>query len=809
MLAALTSWLHGIRHRASRSEWAIRHLGLPVSHGTAEDPGLLLIQIDGLARTQLETAIASGRMPHLAELIRTEGYVLHSIYPGLPSTTPSVQAELYYGVRCGVPAFSFQNRATGKVVSMFEPEVVKEFERDFSARGENLLKGGSSWSNIYSGGAADEECHFCISTLGVQDLFRTKGLPARLGLSLLHLPSMIRIAGLVLLELAIGAGDAIWGICRGQSPFLEAGAVLSRMCVGVAVRELLRIGGRLDLARGLPVIHMNFLGYDELSHRRGPGSWFAHWSLRGIDASIASLCRAAHRSRRRDYQVWIFSDHGQERTKSFETEHPGGVPALISECLSGSISASGSAFSWHPASRLQDGWNRRGGREPCPGTDAFSIAAMGPVAHVYVKEAIDDDAKRAAARCLVERGKIPAVLFLRSDGEVIWTDGQGEAAASRDLGPRLGGYAPALRAEIARDLVLLCRNENAGDFVLLGCRGEGECWTFAAERGSHGGIGPDETRGFLLTPPGTRLPEDAADFVRPESLRAAVFHHLGRTRLSEGILPAAPKGTLKLMSYNVHGCCGMDGRISPRRIARIISRQNPDVVALQELDRGRLRSREEDQANVIAGLLGYHVVFCPTVTAGSEGYGHAVLSRYPLETVKVADLPSETRGIWVENRRALWTRLDFHGVRIHVVTTHLGLSGKERRMQMTALLGPDWLGSVPQNEPAILCGDLNCLPGSASHRIATRKFQDVAGRRRCATFSSIRPIVRLDHIFVSTQFTPEKVHVVQDLLARVSSDHLPVVAELTLAGSSGPASDQESASDSVFSSVENSTGFVR
>jgi endonuclease/exonuclease/phosphatase family metal-dependent hydrolase len=74
----------------------------------------------------------------------------------------------------------------------------------------------------------------------------------------------------------------------------------------------------------------------------------------------------------------------------------------------------------------------------------------------------------------------------------------------------------------------------------------------------------------------------------------------------------------------------MDGRVSPRRIARVIKAQQLDVVALQELDLGRRRSRAEDQAAIIARELGMHVVFCPTVTRGEEHYGHALLSRHPL-----------------------------------------------------------------------------------------------------------------------------------------------------------------------------------
>ncbi len=754
---------------------------IPVFEGTAEDPGLLLIQIDGFPREELEIAMREGRMPFLAGLHKRSTYGLTTFYPGVPSTTPAVQAELFYGVRAGVPAFSFQNRATGKIVSMFDPKLAREFEADFSARGENLLTGGSSWSNIYSGGASPEECHFCISSFRLKNWFNQKHYFAKVIFSLLHLPSLIRIAGLILLEFVLGIADALWGICKGRKLTMELGAILSRMCVGVAVRELLGIGGRLDLARGLPIIHLNFLGYDELSHCRGPKSWFARWSLRGIDSAIADLYHAAHRSQRRDYQVWIFSDHGQDETKSLEEEFSGGLRKIIADCLSSGEALTTQSFhKTYPTSRWLYERDRRRAKQDDTAEEEFSLACMGPVGHVYVRRPMGDQERHALARRLVEQGKIPAVVHLCSDGSVIWHDPEGEAVVPGELAERLTCYGPALRREMANDLLQLAKNENAGDLILFGFNGAGECWTFAAERGSHGGLGPQESHGFLMTPPATPLPKGSEDFVRPEGLRNAVFHLLGKQTMESWSFQPSTSSRLKVMSYNVHSCSGMDGRISPRRIARVIAQVNPDIVALQELDNGRIRTRGEDQANLIANVLGYHVVFCPTVTRGEERYGHAVLSRWPLETVKVAELPSLPGGLWPEKRGALWTRLQFHGMRVHVVTTHFGLSSAERKAQMGALLGTDWLGAIPEEDPVILCGDFNCRPGDAPHRLATASLHDVAGPKGYSTFSSLQPIMRLDHIFVSRHFESQLARVVDNHLTRVSSDHLPLVAELMM-----------------------------
>jgi endonuclease/exonuclease/phosphatase family metal-dependent hydrolase len=117
---------------------------------------------------------------------------------------------------------------------------------------------------------------------------------------------------------------------------------------------------------------------------------------------------------------------------------------------------------------------------------------------------------------------------------------------------------------------------------------------------------------------------------------------------------------------------------------------------------------------------------------------------------------------------------------INIVTTHLGLSARERLIQMQTLLGPDWLGPILDTEAIVLCGDFNLPPGTAPYRLAADRLRDVAsnGSEALHTFISTRPFARIDHIFVSAHFTTEGVSVIRDYLTRVSSDHLPLLADL-------------------------------
>ncbi len=799
--ASFSRW----RRRLSRNEWAIRNLGLTPSEGTSEAPGLLMIQIDGLAREQLERALATKRMPFLERLLRREGYGMHTFYSGLPSTTPAVQAELFYGVPSAVPAFSFFDRTLKKLGRMWDPEWAKAREAECAKQGEGLLKGGSSWSNIYTGGAEQWESHFCAASIGLGDMWRTKKIRNIFVFIVLNLGAAFRIAWLLMVEFSVGIADMLRAISRGRRPDRELMLLISRVFVGVGLRELLTISGEIDVTRGLPIVHINFVGYDEEAHVRGPASRLAHYGLRGIDRAIKHIVRAAHRSVRRDYAVWIFSDHGQEITRSFPDEFPGGIEGVLRSCLEISqrhdLAWRARSNAWNSSQWLSRGRfnqarlerERVADQRMQEGEKAFTVAAMGPMGHVYFSEPKTEAQRRALAQRLVSQGNVPGVLVRAEDGTITWYHRGGETRVPDEVPPLLP-HPLKLREQIARDLVVFCENPNIGDLVLVGWSPSLDAaWSFAPERGAHGGFGPRETQGFALLPAHTPLPDGAEQFIRPAALRTAALYHLGRCETPACHTLEEPRLVVRLMTYNVHGCSGMDGRVSPRRVARVIRGEMPDIVALQELDLGRRRSRAEDQAAIIARELGMHAVFCPTVTRGEEHYGHALFSRWPIEVVKRARLPHDPSSWWQEPRSAIWARVEVGGRVINVITTHLGLGPRERVLQVAALLGPDWLGGIAPGDPVLLCGDFNALPGSAPYRLIATRLKDaqatVAGHRPLSTFSSVRPLVRLDHIFLSGELDRQQVRVVRNDLTRVASDHLPLLADFRVV----PAADDTSA----------------
>lgn len=237
----------------------------------------------------------------------------------------------------------------------------------------------------------------------------------------------------------------------------------------------------------------------------------------------------------------------------------------------------------------------------------------------------------------------------------------------------------------------------------------------------------------------------------------------------------------RLLTYNVHRCLGMDRRHSPARIAAVIASCKPDIVALQELDVGRVRSGGVDQARIIATELGMALHFHPALKLADELYGDAILAAAPMRLVRTGALPGPNRRREAEPRGALWAQIEIDGRRIDVINTHLGLNARERVLQMQELLGKDWLGAAGGG-PLILTGDFNAVPRSRPYRLAAGHLGDaqrLAGSRRPApTFPSRLPVLPLDHIFVSAGVNVVRTEALRTPETRLASDHLPLMADL-------------------------------
>jgi endonuclease/exonuclease/phosphatase family metal-dependent hydrolase len=821
ILFRLEVWRRRIRRVFTRGGVLRRIFGLEISPGSSPNaPGLLLLQIDGLAYRQLERALSNNRMPFLASLLRREGYRLVSMYSGLPSSTPAVQGELYYGVPCAVPAFGFLDRKRKNLVLMYDDEAALQTEEELRKQGgEPLLKGGSSWMNVFSGGAAVEETHFCAVTFGARQMLNYRSI-ARLLISVVaHLPSAVRVLVMTAMELVLAVLDMLRAVLAGENLVKEIKFIVSRVIIAAGLREVLTLGATIDLNRGLPIIHVNFLGYDERSHRRAPSSRFAHGELRRIDRAFKRLYHAAEASDRRDYQVWFFSDHGQETVRSVEEERPDGIGEIIHNALraldvSGLEGCISCGTEWNSSwlgkrrirKKLED-HEKPDDQSPAAEND-FTVVARGPVGHLYFARARgngEGDRSGCAhqvppeawskgtnvewnarlARWLVQREGVPGVVYLSGPGEATWVHPKGSVRLPEQA-MEFFPHPQNVRLELGRDLVRLCEHPNAGDLVLLGWHPEEPPWTFPLERGAHAGPGQDETQGFAVLPGHAQLPVQPGAVVRPATLRAAAIQATGRAASTAtevlrtvGRMDGAGARTIRLLTYNVHSCIGLDGRLSRARIVRIIRGFDPDIVALQEVDIARKRSGGEDQARLMADDLQMNVEFCTTVSNGRERYGHALMSRLPIESLSCGRLTAvgKRRG---EPRGALLARVMMDSAQVYVLNTHLGLTRLERERQVEELLGPSWAGQVPAGMPLVICGDFNMLPRSRAYARMTTEMRDAGAQDGYPTFVSAYPFTRIDYIFVNDRVKIESVRAPRNSLTSVASDHLPLIAELKI-----------------------------
>ncbi len=768
-------------------EWKIRLLGLKRNTEHPGRRGLILVQIDGLSYADLKRAMGRKHMPFLHRLIRREHYHLRRMYSGIPSNTPAFQGEFFFGKHQCVPAFQYRDRTNGSIYTMFEKKSAAEVEKGLLQQTEGLIAGGTSYGNIFSGGAA--ESHLCISTADFGTMLKTWNPYSLLVTVLLSPFALVRGIALSAAEILLAFWDVLRGCLTGQDVLEELKFILTRVTVSILFREVMTAHARVDIYRGMPVIHVNYFGYDEQAHRRGPSTRFAYWSLSGIDAAIRSLWYAAAHAKRRHYDVWIYSDHGQEKVLPFAKAIGKPIPQAVHELYAETYPPEENA-PVAPAYARQKAWGDSvmGLRLPYENPETPHgrplVTTLGPISQIYFPVFLEDFEKREFALSLIERYPVlPVIVLALENGEVEYITHEGIYSLPEDKAKLLGADHPYLDA-VVEDLQTLLRHENRGDLMLFGWRDGLPAITFSNENGAHAGFGPHETQAFALLPADVHVQKEGALWIRNRQLREAALEALGRKKKENR--PARysedPEGQekLRVMSYNVHSCIGLDRVLSIERIARVIARSGPDIVALQELDVGR-RIKGGNQASAIACELEMHFHFHAVCGAESECFGNAILSRYPMRVIRAEHLPMLRKSALLEPRGVLWVEIDYQGSRIHVLNTHLSIWGPEQRLQVARLLEPEMLDGHSV-EGVILCGDFNMTPGAPFYGRIRQHFEEPrvskAGRRSWNTWTSQWPIRRLDHIFTRGNLQAELVPLHRTRLETYASDHLPTVVDI-------------------------------
>ncbi|MBI1895682.1 MAG: endonuclease/exonuclease/phosphatase family protein [Acidobacteria bacterium] len=236
-------------------------------------------------------------------------------------------------------------------------------------------------------------------------------------------------------------------------------------------------------------------------------------------------------------------------------------------------------------------------------------------------------------------------------------------------------------------------------------------------------------------------------------------------------------GRLRVATYNVHKCRGMDGRTRPDRIVEVLNQIDADVIGLQEVLSIPGDDRHADQSTFLAEELSMNLALGKIRKLRGGAYGNIVLSRLPVRMSRNHDVSVPGR----EERGCLRADIDLENAGVlHLFNVHLGTSFFERRQQGQRLLEEELLRSRDMAGPRIVLGDFNEWVSGLVSRLLRSEFSSADLRLHSMwgrSYPGFFPFMQLDHIYYDDDLVLESVHLHRTLTALVASDHLPIVAE--------------------------------
>ncbi|HEX6558457.1 MAG TPA: alkaline phosphatase family protein [Longimicrobiales bacterium] len=507
--------------------------------------GFIAIQIDALAHDDLLHAVELGYVPTLRRLIDRYGWDLRKYPAGLPSATPAAQAAIFFGTKDRLPAFRWYEKETGRVLIGSKQADVQTM-RDRLPR-DGILRGGSSYVNLYDGGA--DRAIFTVAARTSQKFLQKMG-GRRVALLLATHP--LRTLWIVIesgIEYVREEWERLKSQVRGEYTYYWWYLPFLHICTNVILRELQTLAVLLDIYTGSPAIYTTYNVYDEFAHHFGPGSRASLSSLADLDRRIGEIMRMLRRLPGRPYDIYILSDHGQTPSRPYRIEFGETLGDSIVGAAKHGVLVMAGTGDYAPAhedvmnflieeiehvsteSRLPTPnlgmrigrWIRRQYKifpllpETAKADGEIVVTYSSSLAHVYwsrpkvpltFDEIRADPDRRALYYFLVAHKGIGVVITRMLDGAhvetlhgrcVVMPDGQMEVLEGEDP---LRDYAKTAveRKAIAHIATL----PNAGDMVLFGAYDpkSDRCICFDDQVGAHGAMGGRQFWPFLLTPPG-------------------------------------------------------------------------------------------------------------------------------------------------------------------------------------------------------------------------------------------------------------------------------------------------------------------
>jgi len=537
----LAAWFYRRKYGA-----VARQLGRPLDEGGDERRGFIIVELDGVAYDYVRQALREGAMPYLARLLEGRHLRLARWRCGLPSTTPASQAGILYGNNWDIPGFRWYDKASGDSIMCKLPGTVRAIQERISAGRAGLLRGGSSYTNMFDGDA--RLALFTLSAMGRHRWFenvRGLGFLILFGLSPIR---VIKMLGLSLWAWLVYVVKRFLSWLRPrQSHFTFLGPLLE-IANNIIFRDVTTFSVMVDVYRGMPAIYAAYTGYDEIAHHFGADSPEALRALRAIDKQIRQIDRMRQVYRQRDYDLYLLSDHGMTPAAPFHSrfgqtleqfigEHTDqdvqvaqgrdeseGLPEVRARFLVDEIRGledrAQRPFStrlWQATRRrleeqllaeaLEAEWDlaRRG---------KIAVRNSGSLSHVYfdvtprqmdlgevalLYPRLLDALVRHEGIGFVAGREGPAVVLTGRQG-TLWCGPEEERLEGRHP---LAGYGDPGWAvgQVAR----LARFPHAGDLILFGAWDGEEVICFEEQVACHGGLGGPQDWPFLAFPPGERL----------------------------------------------------------------------------------------------------------------------------------------------------------------------------------------------------------------------------------------------------------------------------------------------------------------
>jgi uncharacterized membrane protein YvlD (DUF360 family) len=479
-------------------------------------PGIIFLEIDGLALPVLQRAMRDGSAPNMARWLQDGSHALGEWETDLSSQTGASQAGILLGSNENIPAFRWVVKESGKLVACSGPADCAEIERTHSTGNGLLANGGASRGNLLSGDA--DHVILTVSRLDAEKR-ANPGYRAFFANGF----NVVRVLVLFFWEVILELSAASRERRRDVRPRGHRGGIypLMRAAMCVFVRDLIVYGVLTDMMKGRPAVYATFSSYDEVAHHSGLERADTMEALRKLDQQFGRIDRARAYAAR-PYEIVVLSDHGQTQGATFKQRNGYGLDDLVERSLSGvgdvAKVAGGdeqSAMVGHALAEATGAKKKKRAKNDVSDQEVV-VLGSGNLGLVYLmserRRLTMEEIEEAHPKLLTELREHPHVgwLLVRSESAgpvVLGAKGTLYLADGRVVGEDpLAAFPP----NAARHLLRTDGFENVADIMVgsfydpmldEGCAFE-ELISF------HGGMGGAQTRPFLLHPTQLRLPDE-------------------------------------------------------------------------------------------------------------------------------------------------------------------------------------------------------------------------------------------------------------------------------------------------------------